>query len=81
MAKKRELKKYKTYMFKEFDPAIGEVLQVIGATKFGVVAGDAGMSSSTLRNWKNKKTRRPQHATLAAAAGAKGYQFKLVRGN
>jgi transcriptional regulator with XRE-family HTH domain len=67
-------KKYKSYPFIEYDP----ILTVINdfRDQSGVQTKDlvtaSSLSPSTLANWKKKKTKRPQFATVAAAAAALG---------
>lgn len=41
----------------------------------------SGVSPTTLHNWKNKKTRSPQFATLNATALATGYELVLQKRN
>lgn len=59
---------FKTYVFKEQDPIVGKVLIVIRDTNKHdtTVANDSGVSVSTLKNWRSRKTRRPQFATVNA---------------
>jgi len=80
MSTKHALKRYKTYMFKDQDPVVSDVLAVLG-DDFAGASEKSGVSRSSFRNWKRKKTKRPQHATMAAALGAEGYVFKIVRKN
>lgn len=72
---------YGTYRFKDKDPAIDRLRTVFQEKKatYDGVAHDAGLSPGTLRNWFEGGTRRPQFATLNAAARAMGYEFALRR--
>ena len=75
MAKKKtELKQFKTYKFRMYDPAMEEVLGFIGKERGGITAASkaSGVATTTLANWRSKKTRRPQNATIEAAGRAAG---------
>lgn len=66
--------KYKAYPFVDKDPII-DVLRTIKrdkAMKDSQIHSEGGPSIGTLRNWFGGKTRRPQFATVAAAAMAMG---------
>lgn len=70
-----------TYRFQagEKDPIIDQVhtlFQDIGAS-VSEIHEISGVSTSTLYNWFDGPTRRPQHATVAAVLAALGYEFKL----
>lgn len=66
--------RYKAYPFVDKDPII-DVLRTIkrdaDITDNQITAG-GGPTTSTLRNWFKGNTRRPQFATVAAAAVAMG---------
>lgn len=71
---------YRTYNFIDKDPIIDQtrtVLQsTLGAEKFiGRAARLSGVSNSTLRNWFEGDTRRPQYATVAAVLSSVGYDL------
>lgn len=66
--------KYKSYSFTTKDPVI-DVLRTIKQDADMTdtqIANASGVSVGTLRNWFVGKTRRPQFATVAAAAQAMG---------
>lgn len=66
--------KYKAYPFVDKDPII-DVLRTLkrdAAMKDSQIAAKGGPTAGTLRNWFGGKTRRPQFATVAAAAVAMG---------
>ena len=78
MAKKSNgFTRYSTYNFIEKDP----IIDVLRTRKRDVAMTDAEiatsskLSSSTLKNWFGGKTKRPQHATVAAAAVAMGMSW------
>ncbi len=83
MAKKtktaRVLKPYGTYKFSGQDPAVGKVLGEIDehGEKMSDVSHVSGVALSTMANWRKRKTRRPQFATLNAALRAVGRQFVI----
>lgn len=65
---------YKAYPFTTKDPII-DVLRTIKRDtemKDSEITAAGGPTTSTLRNWFVGKTRRPQFATVAAAASAMG---------
>lgn len=64
--------KYTTYSFVSKDPII-DVLRTLksdAGMKDSEIAAASGITTGTLRNWFGGKTRRPQFATVAAAAMA-----------
>lgn len=66
--------KYKAYPFVDKDPII-DVLRTIkrdARMKDSQITAAGGPTTGTLRNWFGGKTRRPQFATVAAAAVAMG---------
>jgi hypothetical protein len=66
--------KYKAYPFVDKDPII-DVLRTMKRDtemKDSEIMGGGGPTTGTLRNWFGGKTRRPQFATVAAAAVAMG---------
>lgn len=72
------MKPYKTYFHRGQDPMVDRVLTALNGYTFSEVSKLSGISSSTPRNWKRRKTMRPQHTTLAAALGAVGKEFAIV---
>jgi transcriptional regulator with XRE-family HTH domain len=72
---------YKTYSFKTKDPAIDKLRTKIqdAGESYNDISVKSGVSVGTLNNWFNGGTRRPQFATLAAVAGALGYDWSLVK--
>ena len=75
------IKVYKSYMFADKDPAIFAVRDAIEKSKatWDTVCEDSGVSKSTLYNWLQGPTRRPQFATLNAVARVIGFEFRLLR--
>ncbi len=73
---------YPYYRHTGQDPMVSVVLRTVGRvsnTSQSASAKKAKVSPGTVKNWQDKKTRRPQHATLAAYAGAHGLEFRLGR--
>jgi len=68
--------KYNTYSFREKDPIIDVLRTMKQSTemKDSELANLSNVSVSTIRNWFGGRTRRPQFATVAAAAVAMGYE-------
>jgi DNA-binding phage protein len=65
-----KVKLYNTYMFRDKDPVIDylRTAKKRAGCSNGQVARDSGVSATTLHNWFDGKTRRPQFATVLAAA-------------
>lgn len=61
------------------DRMMFEVLHAIRDLTATEAARGTFVSAATVRNWKSRKTRWPQHATMAAIAGAVGLEFRLVQ--
>lgn len=73
------LRLYRSYSFVNKDPAIDKLRTVvsdegINEAQLHVLSG---VSQTTFAGWFRGDTRRPQHATLAAAAAALGYDWEL----
>lgn len=82
MSKKKitELRHYRSYMFKDKDPAIDIVRKIVPSNgTYMHIAEKSGVSQSTMRNWFRGKTKRPQFATLQAVARAMGHSFEITR--
>jgi hypothetical protein len=74
---------YRTYNYIDKNPVIDKVRTIIQdeglIQKLGIVHEVSGVSTSTLDNWFNGKTRSPQHATIAAVITSLGYQEEFVK--
>lgn len=85
MAKKNghTVKVYPSYRHTGQDPIIGVMrqLRADSAMKDVEIKKRSGLSDATAKNWFSGKTRRPQHTTLAAFAGALGMRFVLESAN
>lgn len=77
-----DIKIYRNYS--EFDdmgkdPVIGRIRQMVEkehlTKKLGIVHEISGVSRSTLYNWFNGETKRPQYATIMAVAAAMNYKM------
>lgn len=72
-----------TYAFrkKEKDPVISAVSELLNEQRaeIGQVATRANIAPSTIKNWIDGDTYRPQHCTIAAAVKALGYEFAIVQ--
>jgi len=80
---------YRSYVFKQKDPAIDELRTVI-EDHFGrritkkdckILADDGGPKAGTMNGWFFGKTQRPQSATLEAAGRAAGFRRQWVKMN
>lgn len=74
-------KLYKSYSFKDKDPIIDRVRTIYddGDNTYAKVSEASGVSPTTLFNWFEGPTRRPQYATIAAVVSALGYQMIISR--
>jgi hypothetical protein len=78
---------YKSYSFRNKDPAIDELRTII-EDHFGRrisnkdlinISAAGGPAAATMAAWFFRKTRRPQSATLEAAGRAIGYRRKWFK--
>lgn len=63
------------------DPLLDEVVTLLKQdtrSRFAK-ANVSGLSVATLKNWEERKVRRPQSVSIQMAAAALGYQLALVR--
>lgn len=80
---------YKSYVFRDKDPAIDALRTLVQDANGGKLNGvgltaietGGGPKAGTMRNWFFGKTRRPQNATLEAAGRALGFQRRWVKMN
>lgn len=79
----RKQKPYTYYRFSNYDPVIQKTIAMIddkiggdgranSAKTYRAFAEDAGISTTTLYNWRRRKTRRPSFSTIAACWAAAG---------
>jgi len=63
------------------DPVLEEVIRIINTRNVSLthLAERSGVSVSTLRNWINGKTRRPQRLTMEFAIRPMGYEMTIQR--
>lgn len=72
---------YRSYNFVDKDPVIDRIRTIVkdeglSYREIGVISG---VSSTTLTNWFDGETRRPQYATVAAVTGSLGYKQEFVK--
>ena len=81
MAKRTLIRPYRTYLFKDKDPAIDKIRTILedSGESYRDIQVASGVSTTTLTNWFHGKTRRPQFATLNAVARALKHEWKLVK--
>lgn len=75
------LRLYRSYNFVDKDPAIDKLRTLmkderLDKKKLSILSG---VSYAALDSWFDGDTKRPQHATLAAAATAMGYDWTLTQ--
>lgn len=65
----------------EEDPMLPDLLQLLAQDKRSVfaMADSSGLSTSTIRNWKNYKVRRPQSVSVQMAYAMLGYELRPVK--
>jgi hypothetical protein len=65
---------YKSYVFKDRDPIMDafDALREGAKISYAKIHEQGGPTVSTLRAWSHARVKRPQHATIAAAASAVG---------
>jgi hypothetical protein len=71
---------YPYYRHTGQDPMVEKVLAAVSRRTnetMGQTAKKAKLGVGTVKKWQNKKTRRPQHATMAAYLGAAGLAFSI----
>jgi transcriptional regulator with XRE-family HTH domain len=73
------LKIYKSYNFVDKDPVIDRLRGIVGGYKYREVSDMSGVSETTIYNWFNGKTRRPQYATVMAVIRAMGYRQEFIK--
>jgi hypothetical protein len=74
------LKLYKSYMFTDRkDPVIDQVRTVAQSRNadYVEISAASGVSATTVRNWFEGDTCRPQYATVAAVLGGLGYELVI----
>lgn len=71
---------YKSYNFIDKDPMIDDVRSIYLASgvNYHWIEDASGVKASTLRNWFEGKTKRPQAATVNAVLRALGYRLEMV---
>ena len=62
------------------DPDMLQIAQDMRTSKMSVksMSDQTGISSTTIYNWMNKKTRQPTHCRLRAALNALGKDYAIV---
>lgn len=79
--KKGPLHLYRSYSFVDKDPVIDRIRTIVHdeGLSYQDVHIISGVSSSTLSNWFEGETRRPQYATVAAVTYSMGYKADFVK--
>ena len=72
---------YRSYSFKTKDPVIDRVRTIVQdeGLSYRDIHIISGVSASTLTNWFEGETRKPQYATVAAVTASLGYKQEFVR--
>jgi hypothetical protein len=74
--KKGPLRLYSSYNFVDKDPIIDKMRTMINreGLKRSEISAVSGISATTLHNWFDGKTKRPQYATVMAVIRSLGYR-------
>lgn len=72
---------YRSYSFKDKDPVIDRIRTMVKdeGLSYGEIHVISGVSDTTLRNWFDGETKKPQYATIAAVTSSLGYTQKFVK--
>lgn len=72
---------YRSYVFKDKDPVIDRIRTIVQdeGIKEKNLAIISGVSVTTLTNWFEGETRKPQYATIAAVTMSLGYETQFVK--
>jgi transcriptional regulator with XRE-family HTH domain len=72
---------YRSYMFKDKDPVIDRIRTIVEdeGLSYSEIHTISGVSTSTLSNWFDGETRKPQYATIAAVTYSLGYKQEFVK--
>lgn len=78
--KRSALKPYKSYIFRNKDPVIDKVRTVLqdSGESYTSVSEMSSVSTTTLYNWFNGPTKRPQFASLNAVLRCLGKEFVIA---
>lgn len=70
-------KLYKSYVFRDKDPIIDATRTIVQASKksYAEIGEASGVSPTTLNNWFQGTTRRPQFCTINAVGRALGHEL------
>jgi hypothetical protein len=74
---------YKNYYFKDHDPVLDQmddIRRLAGDGKLleaSKVAADTGLSLATVNNWRKRKVKRPQYASVAAMVYGLGGNLRM----
>jgi DNA-binding phage protein len=81
MVVSKGLSLYKSYSFRDKDPVIDEMRTLVNDShkSYRDIHEASGVSVSTMYNWFEGTTKRPQYATVMAVVYALGYKAKFVR--
>jgi transcriptional regulator with XRE-family HTH domain len=71
---------YPSYLFKHHDPVLDAIdtLRSRSGLKTKVLAEKSGVRAGTLNNWRKRKTKRPQFATVKAVVKALGGELQVT---
>lgn len=78
--KSRTFTPYKSYPFRGQDPMVGKIKDIFDESgeKLSAIHEASGVSTSTIGNWFNKKTMRPQVSTVNAVLMAMNKELAIV---
>ena len=78
---KGRLRLYESYNFVDKDPVIDRTRTLVKreGLSYGEISKLSGVSVTTMRNWFEGQTKRPQYCTVMAVVSALGYKQEFVK--
>jgi transcriptional regulator with XRE-family HTH domain len=79
--KKGILHLYRSYSFTSKDPVIDRIRTIVQdeGLSYKDIHIISGVSTTTMHNWFEGETKRPQYATIAAVTSSLGYKQEFVK--
>src|SRR4051812_5257513 len=78
-----DVRLYRTYRFLDKDPVIDKIRTVVDdeglMKRLTIVHELSGVATTTLNNWFNGHTKKPQNPTIEAVLTSLGYEREIVK--
>lgn len=62
----------------QYEPLMLRAVALLDGHKLSQIQRDCGVTANTLRNWRNKKTHRPNSSTLRFVGRALGFKLDFI---